>query len=133
MLSYPRGNGPSQIYPICWQGVLFFSRVTVFQLGDKSLCSQQNLQGDGVDRDKEMSQIQCMLRTKMNTSSGSLMKSWNAFKARPAAPAFLIFYQCAFQPQMTRREVALSHGVRCATQIFLAAMFFHMNQGCLDL
>ncbi|KAF5774030.1 putative plant AUGMIN subunit 7 protein [Helianthus annuus] len=131
MLSYPRDNGPSQIYPICWQGVLFFPRVTVFQLGDKSLCSQQNLQGDGVDRDKEMSRIQ--LRTKMNTSSGSLMKRWNAFKARPAAPAFLIFYQCGFQPQMTRREVALSHGVKYATQIFLAAMFFHMNQGRLDL
>ncbi|MFS7938081.1 hypothetical protein Hanom_Chr05g00435281 [Helianthus anomalus] len=60
----------------------------------------------------------------MNTSSGSLMKRWNAFKARPVASAYLIFYQCGFQPHMTRREVALSHGVRYATQIFMVVMWF---------
>ncbi|KAL8255784.1 hypothetical protein R6Q59_030851 [Mikania micrantha] len=40
------------------------------------------------------------------------IQAWNAFKARPAAPALRKFYQGGFQPQMTRREAALILGVR---------------------
>lgn len=43
------------------------------------------------------------------------IQAWNAFKARPASPAFRKFYQGGFQPQMTRREAALILGVREST------------------
>ncbi|KAL2461316.1 Plant nuclear matrix 1 [Abeliophyllum distichum] len=59
MLSYPRANAPAQ--SLLFAGMeryallewLFFKL-----LGDKSPFSQQNLQGDGVDRDEETSRIQ---------------------------------------------------------------------------
>ncbi|KAM0024611.1 putative Chaperone J-domain superfamily [Helianthus debilis subsp. tardiflorus] len=43
--------------------------------------------------------------------------AWNAFKARPATPAFRKFYQGGFQPQMTRREAALILGVSALDKI----------------
>ncbi|CAI9769638.1 unnamed protein product [Fraxinus pennsylvanica] len=59
MLNYPRANAPAQ--SLLFAGMeryallewLFFKL-----LGDKSPFSQQNLQGDGVDRDEETSRIQ---------------------------------------------------------------------------
>ncbi|CAA2956730.1 AUGMIN subunit 7 [Olea europaea subsp. europaea] len=59
MLNYPRSNAPAQ--SLLFAGMeryallewLFFKL-----LGDKSPFSQQNLQGDGVDRDEETSRIQ---------------------------------------------------------------------------
>nr|XP_016442435.1 PREDICTED: AUGMIN subunit 7-like [Nicotiana tabacum] len=58
-LNYPRANAPSQ--SLLFAGMeryallewLFFKL-----LGDKSPFSQQNLQGDAVDRDEETSRIQ---------------------------------------------------------------------------
>ncbi|XP_069144612.1 nuclear matrix protein 1 isoform X1 [Solanum lycopersicum] len=60
-LNYPRANAPAQ--SLLFAGMeryallewLFFKL-----LGDKSPFSQQNLQGDAVDRDEETSRIQCI-------------------------------------------------------------------------
>ncbi|KAK4379587.1 hypothetical protein RND71_001449 [Anisodus tanguticus] len=59
-LNYPRANAPSQ--SLLFTGM---ERYTLLEwlffklLGDKSPFSQQNLQGDAVDRDEETSRIQC--------------------------------------------------------------------------
>ncbi|GKB54998.1 augmin subunit 7 [Tanacetum coccineum] len=59
LLSYPRSNAPSQ--SLLFAGMERYSLLEwlFFKLlGDKSPFSQQNLQGDGMDRDEETSRIQ---------------------------------------------------------------------------
>ncbi|KAL0308797.1 UNVERIFIED_CONTAM: AUGMIN subunit [Sesamum radiatum] len=67
MLNYPRANAPSQSllfagmerYALLeWLFFKFGNSLFELLLGDKSPFSQQNLQGDAVDRDEETSRIQ---------------------------------------------------------------------------
>ncbi|XP_020680418.1 mitochondrial import inner membrane translocase subunit TIM14-1-like [Dendrobium catenatum] len=44
--------------------------------------------------------------------SRSLIRAWQAFKARPVIPRARKFYPGGFQHEMTRREAALILGVR---------------------
>ncbi|KAI3996905.1 hypothetical protein MKX01_021181 [Papaver californicum] len=41
-----------------------------------------------------------------------LIRSWQAYKARPAVPRIRRFYEGGFQHTMTRREAALILGIR---------------------
>ncbi|XP_039689963.1 AUGMIN subunit 7-like [Medicago truncatula] len=60
MLNYPRANASAQ--SLLFAGM---ERYALFEwlffrlLGDKSPFSQQNLQGDALDRDEETARIQC--------------------------------------------------------------------------
>ncbi|KAJ0714270.1 putative HAUS augmin-like complex subunit 7 [Helianthus annuus] len=57
-LSYPRANALSQSLMFAGMEHYSFLEWLFFKLlGDKSPFSQQNFQGDGVDRDEETSQI----------------------------------------------------------------------------
>ncbi|KAJ0502607.1 putative HAUS augmin-like complex subunit 7 [Helianthus annuus] len=64
LLSYPRANASSQ--SLLFAGMERYSLLEwlFFKLlGDKSPFSQQNLQGDGLDRDEETSRIQFSFNT----------------------------------------------------------------------
>ncbi|CAO2835073.1 unnamed protein product [Amaranthus hypochondriacus] len=59
MLNYPRANAPAQSLLFAGMERYALLEWLFFRLlGDKSPFSQQNLQGDGVDRDEETSRIQ---------------------------------------------------------------------------
>ncbi|KAL9228939.1 hypothetical protein vseg_004465 [Gypsophila vaccaria] len=59
MLNYPRSNAPAQSLLFAGMERYALLEWLFFRLlGDKSPFSQQNLQGDGVDRDEETSRIQ---------------------------------------------------------------------------